>query len=173
MNSAHAQTERKVLVCRRFHMLNHSWGLSSFPPGFLRPIRSLGDFLRALPRSQTINSLSLSRSSLLAIIQARSVRISSPVISFILGRSLIPLDTAFWDNLGVSGWVPKSQRGYVKGRADDVPSSYSDKIVVAWNNSNAQYWYAPHMDQVNLGLTYRYSSTGPVPAVTDLSLHLQ
>jgi len=55
-----------------------------------------------------------------------------------LNRPLVPLDTAFWDKLGGSGWVPESQRGYVKGKASDVSSSYSNNIVVTWSNeSNA------------------------------------
>lgn len=141
-------------MCRKFRRLNHSRGLSSFPSGPPRSIRSLGDFLRAPHWSRTIRSLASSRSSLLATLRARSVRTRLPPISFTLDRLLIPLDTSFWDGLGVSGWVPKSQRGWVNGRASNVPSSYCDKVVVAWNNSDAQYWYAPRIGRVIVsGLT--------------------
>ena len=120
-------------------MLNHSW-VSSFSPGFPWSLRSLGDFLHALPWSQIIHSLSSFRSSPLAILRAHSVRINLSFVLFTLDRPLILLDTTFWDELDVPGWVPESQRGYVDGKANNVPSLYSNSTVVAWNNSNAQYW---------------------------------
>jgi hypothetical protein len=148
-------------------MLKYSWGPPSLSPRFPWSIRSLGNFLHALP-SQTVYSLPSSRSSPLAILRARSVRVHPPLTLFALHRSPNP-DTAFWDGLGVSNWVPKSQRGYVEGTASNVPSSYSDKIVVAWNNSNSQYWYVPRTNHINQA---PIPPAGPVPTATGLSLHL-
>ncbi|PGH27434.1 hypothetical protein AJ80_00912 [Polytolypa hystricis UAMH7299] len=48
------------------------------------------------------------------------------------------LDTTFFESLGIQGYVPRSQRGYVSGRASGPVSGYP--WVVHWYNSNAQYW---------------------------------
>ncbi len=57
-------------------------------------------------------------------------------------RSGIPkaksYDTSFFSELDIKGYVPTSGRGYVKGTASGVSSSY--QIVVHWYNSEAQYW---------------------------------
>ena len=57
-------------------------------------------------------------------------------------RSGIPkaksYDTSFFSELDIKGFVPTSGRGYVKGTASGVSSSY--QIVVHWYNSAAQYW---------------------------------
>ncbi|TPX18753.1 uncharacterized protein E0L32_002610 [Thyridium curvatum] len=58
-------------------------------------------------------------------------------------RSGIPsvknLDLSFFDEIsGVNGLVTKSQRGFVKGTASGVPSSF--QTVVHWYNGAAQYW---------------------------------
>ncbi|ELU39352.1 rhamnogalacturonase B [Rhizoctonia solani AG-1 IA] len=47
---------------------------------------------------------------------------------------------AFWDGLGIKGYVPRSGRGFVKGKASGVPSNYAGLVVVGWSNSAAQYW---------------------------------
>ncbi|KAK7752233.1 aspartate-semialdehyde dehydrogenase-like protein [Diatrype stigma] len=47
-------------------------------------------------------------------------------------------DTSFFSELSIQGYVPTSSRGYVKGTASGVSSSY--QIVVHWYNSAAQYW---------------------------------
>jgi rhamnogalacturonan endolyase len=55
----------------------------------------------------------------------------------------IPSDLAFWDGLGIKGYVPRSGRGFVKGKASGVPSNYAGLVVVGWSNSAAQYWCDP------------------------------
>ncbi|QRW13534.1 rhamnogalacturonate lyase [Ceratobasidium sp. AG-Ba] len=50
------------------------------------------------------------------------------------------INLAFWDGLGVAGWVPTSGRGYAKGKASGAPSAFANLVVVGWSNSNAQYW---------------------------------
>ncbi|KZV73568.1 polysaccharide lyase family 4 protein [Peniophora sp. CONT] len=51
------------------------------------------------------------------------------------------IDLGFWESIGtISGQVPSSGRGYVKGKAVDVPSAYSSDTTITWNNSVAQYW---------------------------------
>ncbi|KAG8952021.1 hypothetical protein FRC04_005354 [Tulasnella sp. 424] len=57
-------------------------------------------------------------------------------------RSGIPdgnLDTSFFADLGISGYVANSGRGTVKGTASGVDGS-SYQTVVHWYNSAAQYW---------------------------------
>jgi rhamnogalacturonan endolyase len=48
------------------------------------------------------------------------------------------LDTSFFGQLGITGYVPTSQRGYVTGSVTGIPSAFQS--VVHWYNSNAQYW---------------------------------
>jgi rhamnogalacturonan endolyase len=48
------------------------------------------------------------------------------------------LDTSFFGNLGIQGYVPASERGTVKGSATGIPSGFTG--VVHWYNSAAQYW---------------------------------
>jgi rhamnogalacturonan endolyase len=74
---------------------------------------------------------------------------------FTFTRSGVPkasdFDVSFFDNLGLTGYVASSGRGYVKGTASGVSSSFP--VVVHWYNANYQYWaYAssnaytsPHM----------------------------
>ncbi|CAE6424308.1 unnamed protein product [Rhizoctonia solani] len=50
------------------------------------------------------------------------------------------ISLAFWDGMGVTGWVPTSGRGYVKGKASGAPSAFANLVVVGWSNSNSQYW---------------------------------
>ncbi|KAF8736188.1 Polysaccharide lyase family 4 protein, partial [Rhizoctonia solani] len=50
------------------------------------------------------------------------------------------INLAFWDGLGIKGYVPVSGRGYAKGKASGVPSNFASLVVVAWSNSAAQYW---------------------------------
>ncbi|KAF8750270.1 Rhamnogalacturonan lyase B, N-terminal [Rhizoctonia solani] len=50
------------------------------------------------------------------------------------------INLAFWDGLGIKGYVPRSGRGFVKGKASGVPSNYVGLVVVGWSNSAAQYW---------------------------------
>ncbi|CAE6517017.1 unnamed protein product [Rhizoctonia solani] len=50
------------------------------------------------------------------------------------------INLAFWDGLGIKGYVPRSGRGFVKGKASGVPSNYAGSVVVGWSNSAAQYW---------------------------------
>lgn len=61
---------------------------------------------------------------------------------FTFTRSGIPkasdFDVSFFDNLGLSGYVKASGRGYVKGTTSGVSSSFP--VVVHWYNSNYQYW---------------------------------
>ncbi|KAI1751912.1 polysaccharide lyase family 4 protein [Xylaria castorea] len=62
---------------------------------------------------------------------------------FAMARSGIPsassIDVSFFDTLNLKGYVPVSgQRGYVKGTATGVSSSFP--IVVHWYNSNYQFW---------------------------------
>ncbi|ORY71410.1 family 4 polysaccharide lyase [Pseudomassariella vexata] len=47
-------------------------------------------------------------------------------------------DVSFFDNLGLTGYVGASGRGYVKGTASGVSSSFP--IVVHWYNANYQSW---------------------------------
>lgn len=48
------------------------------------------------------------------------------------------LDTTWFSELGVSGYVPVSGRGYVSGTASGVPSGFQS--VLHWYNKDAQYW---------------------------------
>lgn len=48
------------------------------------------------------------------------------------------LDTSFFSELGISGYVPVSSRGYVSGTASGIPSGFQG--VVHWYNNVAQYW---------------------------------
>ncbi|KAH8166295.1 polysaccharide lyase superfamily 4 [Xylaria polymorpha] len=62
---------------------------------------------------------------------------------FAMTRSGIPsassTDVSFFDTLNLKNYVPVSgQRGYVKGTATGVSSSFP--IVVHWYNSNYQFW---------------------------------
>ncbi|KAF8676545.1 Polysaccharide lyase family 4 protein [Rhizoctonia solani] len=50
------------------------------------------------------------------------------------------INLAFWDGLGIKGYMPRSGRGFVKGKASGVPSNYAGLVVVGWSNSAAQYW---------------------------------
>ncbi|KEP51730.1 polysaccharide lyase family 4 protein [Rhizoctonia solani 123E] len=50
------------------------------------------------------------------------------------------INLAFWDGLGIQGYVPRSGRGFVKGKATGVPSNYTGLVVIGWSNSVAQYW---------------------------------
>ncbi|CCC09755.1 hypothetical protein SMACR_03311 [Sordaria macrospora] len=47
-------------------------------------------------------------------------------------------DLSWFGELGVTGYVPDSQRGTVTGRASGIPSGFEG--VVHWYNSAAQYW---------------------------------
>ncbi|KAI1486908.1 polysaccharide lyase family 4 protein [Biscogniauxia mediterranea] len=57
-------------------------------------------------------------------------------------RSGVPtvksIDTSFFSELSINGYVPTSGRGYVSGTASGVSSSF--QTVVHWYNSAAQYW---------------------------------
>lgn len=61
---------------------------------------------------------------------------------FAFTRSGIPsassYDVSFFDSLGLTGYTAASGRGYVKGTASGVSSSFP--IVVHWYNSNYQAW---------------------------------
>lgn len=61
---------------------------------------------------------------------------------FTFTRSGIPaasaFDTAFFDGLGLTGYTGASGRGYVKGTASGVSSSFP--IVLHWYNANYQAW---------------------------------
>ncbi|CAG8410708.1 unnamed protein product [Penicillium salamii] len=48
------------------------------------------------------------------------------------------IDTSFFADLGITGYVATSGRGYVKGTASGADSSF--KWVIHWYNSAAQYW---------------------------------
>lgn len=48
------------------------------------------------------------------------------------------IDVSFFDNLGLTGYTAASGRGYVKGTASGVSSSFP--IVVHWYNANYQAW---------------------------------
>lgn len=55
-------------------------------------------------------------------------------------RSGVPstFDASFFSDLGLTGYVATSGRGYVSGTASGVGSSYQK--VLHWYNDNAQYW---------------------------------
>ncbi|KAI5811928.1 Rhamnogalacturonate lyase A [Pyronema omphalodes] len=55
---------------------------------------------------------------------------------FTSGSTASMPDFSFYDNLSLSGWVPKSSRGRVSGTVSGVSSDG----VVHWYNSAAQYW---------------------------------
>ncbi|KAJ3056934.1 hypothetical protein HK097_002312 [Rhizophlyctis rosea] len=48
------------------------------------------------------------------------------------------LDTSFFEQLSIDGYVPKSGRGQVTGTTSGVPSNF--ETVVHWYNTAAQYW---------------------------------
>ncbi|TGZ81516.1 Rhamnogalacturonase B [Ascodesmis nigricans] len=48
------------------------------------------------------------------------------------------LDTTWFSELAISGYVPMSARGYVSGTASGVPSGFQS--VLHWYNNVAQYW---------------------------------
>lgn len=53
---------------------------------------------------------------------------------------MVLTDTAFMAGLGISGYVALAGRGYVSGKAIDIPSAFTSSITVGWSNSAAQYW---------------------------------
>jgi rhamnogalacturonan endolyase len=55
-------------------------------------------------------------------------------------KPAVNYDLTFWDTVNPTGYVKSSGRGYVKGKAIDVPSAYASKVVIGWSNSVAQYW---------------------------------
>ncbi|ELU39353.1 rhamnogalacturonase B [Rhizoctonia solani AG-1 IA] len=59
------------------------------------------------------------------------------LLQFTTGNYRYPVlaDLAFWDGLGIKGYVPVSGRGYAKGKASGVPSNFASLVVVAWSNS--------------------------------------
>ncbi|KAH8648460.1 family 4 polysaccharide lyase [Xylariales sp. PMI_506] len=61
---------------------------------------------------------------------------------FAFARSGVPsaasYDVSFFDNLGLTGYVGASGRGYVSGTASGTSSSYP--IVLHWYNANYQGW---------------------------------
>jgi rhamnogalacturonan endolyase len=48
------------------------------------------------------------------------------------------LDTSFFDQLNIDGYVPLSGRGYVSGTTTGIPSEF--ETVLHWSNPQAQYW---------------------------------
>lgn len=48
------------------------------------------------------------------------------------------LDTSFFDQLNITGYVPSTGRGKVSGTATGVPSSF--EAVLHWYNHASQYW---------------------------------
>lgn len=48
------------------------------------------------------------------------------------------IDTSFFADLDIKGYVPTSGRGYVSGTASGADSSFD--WVIHWYNSAAQYW---------------------------------
>ncbi|KKA28462.1 hypothetical protein TD95_002576 [Thielaviopsis punctulata] len=53
-------------------------------------------------------------------------------------------DTSFFADMNISGYVPKSARGTVTGKATGVSSPFTP--VVHWYNKDAQYWAKPSAD---------------------------
>jgi rhamnogalacturonan endolyase len=47
---------------------------------------------------------------------------------------------SFWDTVNPTGYVKTSARGYISGKAIDIPSAYESATVIGWSNSVAQYW---------------------------------
>ncbi|KZV67693.1 polysaccharide lyase family 4 protein [Peniophora sp. CONT] len=75
------------------------------------------------------------------------------------------IDLTFWEGLGtVSGLVTASSRGYVKGKAVDVPSAYSSDTTVAFNNSAAQYW-------ATIGSDFNFYSPAMKPGTYSMILY--
>ncbi|VDC03975.1 unnamed protein product [Peniophora sp. CBMAI 1063] len=75
------------------------------------------------------------------------------------------IDTSFWEGLGtISGLVPSSGRGYVIGKAIDVPSAYSSDATITWNNSVAQYW-------ATVGSDFDFSSPKMKPGTYSMILY--
>ncbi|KAJ5979788.1 hypothetical protein N7481_007086 [Penicillium waksmanii] len=54
------------------------------------------------------------------------------------GTPATNIDTSFFANLGIKGYVATSGRGYVSGTASGASSSFD--WVIHWYNSAAQYW---------------------------------
>ncbi|KAL1690818.1 polysaccharide lyase family 4 protein [Schizophyllum commune] len=50
------------------------------------------------------------------------------------------IDTSFYDDLDIEGYMPESQRGRVTGKASGFNSDWSSYISIGWSNSDAQYW---------------------------------
>lgn len=48
------------------------------------------------------------------------------------------IDTSFFSQLGVTGYVPSTARGVVSGVATGVPTSF--EAVIHWYNNASQYW---------------------------------
>ncbi|EJD41177.1 polysaccharide lyase family 4 protein [Auricularia subglabra TFB-10046 SS5] len=51
-----------------------------------------------------------------------------------------PQGTSFWDSINPSGYVANSGRGFVSGKAIDIPSSFASQTFIGWKNSANQYW---------------------------------
>ncbi|KAI1764481.1 polysaccharide lyase family 4 protein [Hypoxylon sp. FL1150] len=48
------------------------------------------------------------------------------------------LNTSFFGDLSIQGYVPANQRGTISGSATGVPSDF--EAVIHWHNDQAQYW---------------------------------
>ncbi|KAL1758883.1 polysaccharide lyase family 4 protein [Schizophyllum commune] len=70
------------------------------------------------------------------------------------------IDTSFYDDLDIEGYVPESQRGRVTGKASGFNSDWSSYISIGWSNSDAQYWSVslviPQLAYVDELLVYEF-----------------
>ncbi|QRN94927.1 hypothetical protein JRI60_38370 [Archangium violaceum] len=60
------------------------------------------------------------------------------ILAFTNGGNPPAIDTSWLSNMGLTGYVPASGRGYVNGKANGIPSGFQG--VVGFANSTAQYW---------------------------------
>lgn len=71
--------------------------------------------------------------------EARRIGFNGPyTLAFTGSAPSGAIDTSFFANLGITAYIPTASRGYVKGTATGVSSSFP--IVVHWQNANYQYW---------------------------------
>jgi autotransporter-associated beta strand protein len=74
----------------------------------------------------------------------------------------LPIDFSWLANLGLTGWVPNSDRGAVNGTANGIPAGFQG--VVGFNNATAQYWATVAADG-------SYSSAGMKPGTYIATLY--
>lgn len=83
---------------------------------------------------------------------------------FTSGSTPGTFDTSFWSNIGASGYVPASNRGYLSGKAIGIPSTFASQTYIGWKNNDYQYWSTAET-------TGNYYSPAMVPGSYTMTLY--